>query len=126
MSETADVVIIGGGIVASSIAYHLSELGCSNVLIIEREPQQGMGSTAKSMGGVRAQFATPINIKMSLYSIDLFSRFEEATGHTAGYRDQGYMFVATSDRHLDYLRANMAKQRAAGLSSVQEITREDI
>jgi sarcosine oxidase subunit beta len=85
-----------------------------------------MGSTAKSMGGVRAQFATQINIKMSLYSIDLFSRFEEATGHTAGYRDQGYMFVATSDKHLDYLRANMARQRAAGLSSVEEITREDI
>ena len=126
MSETADVVIIGGGIVASSIAYHLSELGCSNVLIIEREPQQGMGSTAKSMGGVRAQFATPINIKMSLYSIDLFSRFEEATGHTAGYRPHGYMFVATKQSHLDYLETNLRQQRACGLNNAEMVTREDI
>src|SRR6185503_17523669 len=103
MNETADVVIIGGGIVGSSVAYHLAEAGCSNVLIVEREERQGMGSTAKSMGGVRAQFATPINIKMSLYSIDLFSKFEEVTGNTAGYRAHGYLFVATNERHLEYL-----------------------
>lgn len=126
MIETADVVIIGGGIVGSSVAFHLAEAGCSNVLIIEREDRQGMGSTAKSMGGVRAQFATRINIKMSLYSIDLFSRFEEVTGHTAGYRPQGYLFVATSERHLDYLKANMLQQRACGLTNVETVTREDI
>lgn len=126
MTNTADVVIIGGGIVASSVAYHLTERGCTNVLIIEREDRQGMGSTAKSMGGVRAQFATSINIRMSLYSIDLFSRFEEVTGHTAGYTPQGYMFVATGERHLDYLKTNMLKQRACGLASVEMITREDI
>lgn len=126
MTDTADVVIIGGGIVASSVAYHLTERGCTNVLIIEREDRQGMGSTAKSMGGVRAQFATSINIRMSLYSIDLFSKFEEVTGHTAGYTPQGYMFVATSERHLDYLKTNMLKQRACGLAGVEMITREDI
>ncbi|MGZ5121092.1 MAG: FAD-dependent oxidoreductase, partial [Burkholderiales bacterium] len=60
--ETADVVIIGGGIVGSSIAYHLTEAGCRNVLVLERETQQGKGSTGKSMGGVRAQFSTPVNI----------------------------------------------------------------
>ena len=76
MTETADVIIIGGGIVGSSIAYNLAVQGCTNVLIIEREERQGLGSTSKSMGGVRAQFATPINIQMSRYSIDVFSRFE--------------------------------------------------
>ena len=126
MTNTADVVIIGGGIVASSVAYHLAERGCTNVLIVEREDRQGMGSTAKSMGGVRAQFATPINIRMSLYSIDLFSKFEEVTGHTAGYTSQGYMFVATSERHLDYLKANMLQQQACGLTNVEMVTREDI
>jgi sarcosine oxidase, subunit beta len=69
MSETADVVIIGGGIVGSSVAWHLTQAGCRNVLVIERESQQGLGSTGKSMGGVRAQFATAVNIRMSLYSI---------------------------------------------------------
>jgi len=126
MTDTADVVIIGGGIVGSSVAYHLAERGCTNVLIIEREDRQGMGSTAKSMGGVRAQFATSINIRMSLYSIDLFSKFEEVTGHTAGYAPQGYMFVATSGHHLDYLKSNMQRQRACGVTNVEMFTREDI
>src|SRR5215813_494602 len=123
---TADVVIIGGGIVGSSVAYHLAERGCNNILIVEREERQGMGSTAKSMGGVRAQFATPINIRMSLYSIDLFSRFEEVTGHTAGYRAQGYLFVATNERHLDYLRTNLRQQQACGVNNAEMVTREDI
>jgi sarcosine oxidase subunit beta len=91
---TADVVIIGGGIVGSSIAYYLTEAGCRNVLVIERETHQGKGSTGKSMGGVRAQFATGLNIGMSLYSIPFFAAFEEIMGHTAGYRPHGYLFVA--------------------------------
>ena len=56
--HTAEVVIVGGGIVGSSIAYHLTQAGCRDVLVIERETHQGKGSTGKSMGGVRAQFAT--------------------------------------------------------------------
>ncbi len=126
MADTADVVIIGGGIVGSSVAYHLAEAGCANVLIIEREERQGMGSTAKSMGGVRAQFATPVNIQMSLYSIDFFSRFEEVTGHTAGYKAHGYLFAATNEKHLDYLRANQQQQRRYGLQNVEMVTREEI
>jgi len=54
--HAAEVVIIGGGIVGSSIAYHLTAAGCKDVLVIERESVQGKGSTGKSMGGVRAQF----------------------------------------------------------------------
>ncbi len=105
MVETADVVIGGGGIVGSSIAYHPAEQNYTNVVVIEREERQGLGSTSKSAGGVRAQFATPINIQMSLYSIDFFSRFEEATGHTADYQPFGYLFVATNEKHLTYLES---------------------
>lgn len=126
MAETADVVIIGGGIVGSSVAYHLSAAGCSNVLIIEREPQQGHGSTGKSAGGVRAQFATPINIQMSLYSIDFFSKFEAVMGHTAGYQPHGYLFIATTEQHLDYLKANRERQIAMGLTNVEILAPEGV
>jgi sarcosine oxidase subunit beta len=126
MSETADVVIIGGGIIGASIAYHLTEAGCRDVLVVEREAHQGKGSTGKSMGGVRAQFATPVNILMSLYSINFFARFEEATGYPADYRPHGYLFVATSGRHLDYLKANRERQMSLGLNGVVLVSREEI
>ena len=111
---TADVVIVGGGIVGSSVAYHLTAAGCGNVLVIERESQQGKGSTGKSMGGVRAQFATPVNIQMSLYAIPFYASFDERLGHPAGYRPQGYLFCATSEKHMAYLRTNYEKQVALG------------
>src|SRR5581483_9337357 len=120
--ETADVVIIGGGIVGSSIAYHLTRAGCKNVLVLERETQQGKGSTGKSMGGVRAQFSTPVNIQMSLYSIPFYASFDERLGYPAGYRPQGYLFCATSEKHMAYLRANYECQVALRLKNVRMVT----
>ncbi len=119
--QTADVVIIGGGIVGSSIAYQLTLAGCRNVLVVERESAQGKGSTGKSMGGVRAQFSTPVNIQMSLYSIPFYAGFEERLGCPCDYRPQGYLFCATNERHLAYLRTNYEKQVAMGLKNVQLI-----
>jgi sarcosine oxidase subunit beta len=126
MTETAEVVIIGSGIVGSSVAYHLAEQGCTNVLVIEREAHQGKGSTGKSMGGVRAQFSTPVNIQMSRYSIDFFSRFDEVIGHPADYRAHGYLFCATNERHLDYLKTNRERQLALGVKNVEFVSPEDI
>jgi sarcosine oxidase subunit beta len=124
--EAADVVIIGGGIVGSSIAYHLTAAGCTNVLVVERETHQGKGSTGKSMGGVRAQFATPVNIQMSLYSIPFYASFEERMGHPSGYNPQGYLFLATSDGHLRYLRTNQEKQKALGLKDARMVSADEI
>jgi len=124
--QTAEVVIIGGGIVGSSIAYHLTAAGCKNVLVIERETTQGKGSTGKSMGGVRAQFSTPVNIQMSLYSIPFYASFDEQLGYPAGYRPQGYLFCATEEKHLAYLRINYEQQIALGLKNVRLITAEEI
>jgi sarcosine oxidase subunit beta len=126
MAESADVVLIGSGIVGSSVAYHLTEMGCTNVLVVEREAHQGKGSTGKSMGGVRAQFSTPVNIQMSLYSINFFSEFEERVGHPADYRPHGYLFVATNERHLDYLKTNRERQISLGVKNVELVSRDDI
>src|SRR6266478_4972809 len=124
--SSADVVIIGGGIVGSSIAYQLTAAGCRDVLILERESHQGKGSTGKSMGGVRAQFSTTVNIQMSLYSIPFFRAFEEVIGNPAGYRPQGYLFVATSERHLEYLRTNYQRQVAMGLKTVELLKPDEV
>src|SRR5271167_1299521 len=124
--QTAEVVIIGGGIVGSSIAWHLTEAGCRNVLMVERESHQGKGSTGKSMGGVRAQFATAPNIQMSLYSIPFYANFEERLGHPSEYRAQGYLFAATKPAHLEYLRTNQRLQKSLGLTEVRMLGRDEI
>lgn len=124
--HTADVVIIGGGIVGASVAWHLTEAGCRNVLIVEREAHQGKGSTGKSMGGCRAQFATKPNIQMSLYSIPFYSTFEERLGHPSGYRAQGYLFLATLPKHLEYLETNQRLQKSLGLKQARMMSRDEI
>ncbi len=124
--QTADVVIIGGGIVGASIAWHLTEASRGKVLIAERETHQGKGSTGKSMGGVRAQFATAPNIQMSLYSIPFYAAFEQRLGLPSEYRAQGYLFVATRPSHLQYLETNQKLQRSLGLTQARMMTREDI
>jgi sarcosine oxidase, subunit beta len=124
--QTAEVVIIGGGIVGSSVAYHLTAAGCKDVLVVERETAQGKGSTGKSMGGVRAQFSTPVNIQMSLYSIPFYASFDERLGYPAGYRPQGYLFCATEEKHLAYLRTNYEKQVSLGLKNVRLIPAGEI
>ena len=124
--QTADVVIVGGGIVGSSIAYHLTAAGCHSVVVLERESATGKGSTGKSMGGVRAQFSTAVNIQMSLYAIPFYASFEERLGHPCDYRPQGYLFCATHERHMAYLRTNYEKQVALGLKGVRLLTGDEI
>jgi sarcosine oxidase subunit beta len=124
--QTADVVIVGGGIVGASIAYHLTASGCRDVLIIERESALGKGSTGKSMGGVRAQFSTPVSIQMSMYSIPFYASFEERLGYPCDYRPQGYLFCATNDQQMAYLRTNYAQQVKIGLKDVRLVGGDEI
>jgi sarcosine oxidase, subunit beta len=126
LMQTADVVIVGGGIVGSSIAYHLTASGCRNVLVMERESVQGKGSTGKSMGGVRAQFSTPVSIQMSLHSIPFYASFEERLGYPCDYRPQGYLFCATTHKQMAYLQANYAQQVKMGLQNVRLLAGDEI
>jgi sarcosine oxidase subunit beta len=124
--QTFDAVIIGGGIVGSSVAWHLTAAGCRKVLVLERESTLGKGSTGKSMGGVRAQFSTPVSIQMSLYSIPFYASFEERLGHPCDYRPQGYLFCATSERQMAYLRGNLLRQMETGLTQARLVSGGEI
>ena len=117
MKKRAQIVIIGGGVVGASVAFHLVERGVQDVLILEREPEQGRGSTGAATGGVRAQFETDINIKMSLYSIDFLKNWD----HDCEYDPKGYLFFATTDAQFDYLRRNVEKQRSLGVNDVHVV-----
>ena len=113
--KNAEVVIIGGGVVGASVAYHLTERGMRDVVILEREKTLGLGSTGKATGGVRAQFETDINIRLSLYSLDFFRNWE----FDCEYEPRGYLFLATEQRHLDYLRRTGERQRELGYADVE-------
>ena len=118
----SQIVIIGGGVVGASVAYHLTERGAKDVLILERENRQGLGSTGKATGGIRAQFETDINIKMSLYSIEFFERCD----FDCGYEPRGYLFFATDEKQFDYLRRNVEKQKSLGVKAVEIVDTQTI
>src|SRR4029077_4899272 len=79
LPATADVVIIGGGCMGASTAYQLAQRGVK-VVLLEREKFLGAGSTGRNAGGVRYQFSTEVNIRLSIYSLDIISHFEELYG----------------------------------------------
>ncbi|MEP7212881.1 MAG: FAD-dependent oxidoreductase [Acidobacteriota bacterium] len=118
----AEIVIIGGGVVGASVAYHLAERGVSDVLILECESKQGLGSTGKATGGIRAQFETDINIQLSLYSRSFF----ESCDFECGYEPAGYLFFATCDRQFECLSRNVANQLRLGVSDVSVIDRAEV
>jgi sarcosine oxidase len=116
--QTADVVIVGGGIVGSAVAYFLSTDAAfrgRRVVLIERDTSYREASTARSAGGIRQQFSTPENIAMSLATLAMFRRLEEMFGAEAdvAFREQGYLIMASHEgRQL--LADNVALQRSLG------------
>jgi len=116
------IVIIGGGVVGASVAYHLTERGARDVVILEREDAIGRGSTGKATGGVRGQFETEINIRLSLYSLDFFSNWDIS----CGYEPRGYLFLATDQAQMDFLAASSRKQVGLGYDEVRLVDRDEI
>ena len=113
--RTAEVVIIGGGVIGASVAYHLAARGCRDVLVIERGGQPGGGSTGRATGGFRAQFATKVNVRLSLLSREKLLGFREETGVDPGFRQCGYLFVAGGEAELAALVAAQSVQYECGL-----------
>lgn len=110
LPETADVVIIGGGVMGASTAYHLASRGCRNVVLLERDRFFGAESTGKCAGGVRYQFDTEINIELSRLSLAMLDRFEDELGQAISRRRCGYLFVLTRERDVPEFQRQVALQ----------------
>ncbi len=117
LPERAEVVIIGGGVMGASAAFHLAKRGLSDVVILEREQFFGQGSTGRCAGGIRHQFSTDINIELSIKSIAMLERFEQDTGQPIDLKQTGYLFLLTTEEEVAQFRQNVERQHAHGIQS---------
>src|SRR5712692_4424808 len=117
MAETADIVIVGGGVVGTRIAYHLARRGAGRGVVVLEKDRVGSGTTSRAVGGIRSQFSTEINIQFSLESVRFWRRFEQETGLPLDYREDGYLFLAQTDGERDTFENNVALQNRMGVPS---------
>jgi sarcosine oxidase, subunit beta len=120
LPRTADAVVIGGGVVGCSIAYHLARRGMRDVVVLERDTV-GAGTTSKAAGGIRVQFPTETEIRFSLEAIRVFESFAEEFGIDPGYRKIGYLFLVSDPSDLSAFQTRVALQRRLG-ADVRVIT----
>jgi sarcosine oxidase subunit beta len=118
LPRTADVVIAGGGVMGASTAYHLANRGVSNVVLVEREPFLGAMSTGQCAGGIRHQFSTEINVRLSIESIGMLERFPEELGQDIGLRFCGYLFLLTRAEDVEPFRRGVELQRSLGVGTM--------
>ncbi len=111
----ADVVVVGGGVIGTSIAFHLAEAGV-DVCLLERDQLAG-GSTSRAAGGFRAQFSDPLNIAIGLRSIDAFTRFSERPGAEIDLQQVGYLFLLDREEDVASFEASVALQNDLGVPS---------
>lgn len=117
LPNTADIVIIGGGVMGASAAYHLAQRGIAarNIVLLEKENFFGQGATGRCAGGVRYQFSTEINIKLSLASLPMLERFKDEIGQDINYRQCGYLLVATNKHDASNFERNVDLQNRLGV-----------
>lgn len=112
----ASVVVIGGGVMGVSIAFHLAEAGHSDVVVVEAD-QLGSGSTSKAAGGVRLQFSDAVNIELALRSLDAFERFDARPGFDIDLQQVGYLFLLTDADDVSTFERSVALQNGLGVPS---------
>ncbi|HVH23111.1 MAG TPA: FAD-binding oxidoreductase [Pseudonocardia sp.] len=116
LPDFAEVVIIGGGVIGTSIAFHLAEAGITDVLLLERE-QLGAGSTSKAAGGVRAQFADRLNIELGARSLAAFAQFAQRPGQEIDLHRVGYLFLLSTREDVAAFERDVALQNELGVRS---------
>ena len=114
LPSSAEVVIIGGGIIGVSIAYYLAKKGAGKVVLLERGIM-GEGSTGKCAGGIRTQFSTEINIRFSLLSLKVFQGFQAEFGVDPEFHPVGYLFLAAQERQWQVLKETAQRMQGMGL-----------
>lgn len=113
--SSAQVVVIGGGVMGASTAYHLALRGVRDVVLLESQSFFGQGATGKCAGGIRYQFSTAVNVRLSLLSLPMLARFEEETGQPIDLRYPGYMLLATTEDNVATFQRNVALQHSLGV-----------
>ncbi|WP_316770189.1 NAD(P)/FAD-dependent oxidoreductase [Streptomyces sasae] len=116
MNLRAQVVIIGGGVMGTSIAYHLASAGVRDVVLVERD-ELAAGSTSKAAGGVRAQFSDELNIQLGARSLEAFARFGQEIGYDIGLRRVGYLFLLSTPEEVASFEAGIRLQNHLGVPS---------
>lgn len=116
LPQSASVVVIGGGVMGVSTAFHLAEAGVTDVLLLDRGPLGG-GSTCKAAGGVRAMFSDAVNIELGRRSLEAFARFGEHPGQEIDLHRVGYLFLLDAQEDVDAMTAAVALQNAHGVPS---------
>jgi sarcosine oxidase subunit beta len=122
---TADVVVLGAGVIGASVAHHLTALG-RTVVLVDRASGPGQGSTGRATGGYRAQFDTELNVRLSLRSREKLLSFKDETGVDPGYQQVGYLWLADDEPTMAQLRRGLEVQRAAGVEDVFEVGPGDL
>ena len=125
LPKTAQIVIIGGGVMGASTAYHLALRGCTDVVLLEREAFFGLGVTGRCAGGIRYQFSTDINIRLSQLSLPMLERFEAETGQAIDLQWPGYLFLLTNEHDVAKFEHNVALQHRLGVPT-EWLTGDDI
>jgi sarcosine oxidase subunit beta len=112
---TADIVIIGGGVMGASTAYHLALRGQKNILLLEKDEFFGQEATGRCAGGVRYQFSTEVNVQLSLASLPMLERFNDETGQEINYRKCGYLFILTQPEDVKKFKHSLELQLKLGV-----------
>ena len=117
LPDTADFVIVGGGVMGASIAYHLAERGARDIVLIEKEAFFGTGATGRCAGGVRYQFATEINVRLSQESLPVLEQFEEEFHQVIDFQRYGYLFLLTRESDITTFQHNIGIQHRLGVAT---------
>lgn len=116
MPDRASVVIVGGGVIGVSVAFHLAEAGVTDVVLLERD-ELGAGSTCRAAGGVRAQFSDELNIALGARSLAAFTRFGDRPGQEIDLHQVGYLFLLSTPEDVASFERDVALQNELGVTS---------